>query len=497
MTLPVDRLPSVAIAGDGLTGWMAATALAKAFGSRAGRITVLGLPQRDPLPAFGSSTPAMRLFHEKSAIPEDEFLRATAATFKIATELTGWREPGKSFLHPYGQYGTNIGTLGFHHCWFRLHERAEAADLVNYSLAGLAASLGRFAHPVAETESIFSSFSYGFHFDPVSYREYLKKCALTRGVELEHRKVVDVALRGGDGFIDALLLDDGDRAAADIYLDCTDGEAFLAGTSLQVGYEDWSRWLPCDRMLHWRSAPDADPFPATQIAAGEAGWRWRIPLQDGTSEGAVFCSAFTDAERAKDAGGSGEPVLQSFVNGRRKKFWHKNCIALGGAAGFLEPLEATGIHLAASGIARLLQLLPGPSVSQADADEYNRLLTADFELARDFLILHYHANSRTGSAFWDRCRAADIPASLADRIELFRSRGRIAPRAGEAFLLTNWLSVFSGMGIFPRRYHPFADGLEIDEIRNRMGLIQSAVRRAAEAMPMHRAYLAHALGQSK
>jgi tryptophan halogenase len=298
--MPMGRLPDIVIVGASLAGWMAAAALAKAFGDHASNIRLLDTPQYQSPEAFGSTTPAIRLFHDKLAISEDEVLRKTGGTFKLATRFTRWMGSEGSFLHPYGQYGTSIGTVGFHHCWFRLRQQGEAAALVDYSLAGVAASLGRFARPLSDQDSVFSSFSYGFHFDPKSYADYLRSYAIDRGVIVECSNTFDVALRGSDGFIDALRFDDGRQLVGDIYLDCTESDAVLAEQALHTGYEDWSRWLPCDRLLYCRSAADANPFPITQISAGKAGWRWRIPLRDHTSDGMVFCSNFIDAETARE-----------------------------------------------------------------------------------------------------------------------------------------------------------------------------------------------------
>jgi tryptophan halogenase len=193
---------------------------------------------------------------------------------------------------------------------------------------------------------------------------------------------------------------------------------------------------------------------------------------------------------------SNEPVVASFVNGRRKTFWNRNCVALGAAAGFLEPLESTGLHLIQSGITRLLQLLPARTADGADIDEYNRLTAAEYEQIRDFLILHYHASGYGKSPLWDHCRTMAIPETLAYRMAMFKSRGRVAPQSGDVFFLPNWLSIFAGLNIQPRRYHPFADGLGVEKLRQQMDLIRGAVHQAAETMPSHAAVVAQSLARA-
>jgi tryptophan halogenase len=122
--------------------------------------------------------------------------------------------------------------------------------------------------------------------------------------------------------------------------------------------------------------------------------------------------------------------------------------------------------------------------------EYERLLGAEHRQIRDFLILHYHANGRHGQPFWDHCRAMEIPESLAYRIALFRSRGRVVVEGGEIFSLPNWLSLFDGLALVPRRHHPFADAIPLDDLRQRMQAIRTAIRQAAEFMPTYGNFLA-------
>lgn len=472
----MTHLPKIAIVGGGIAGGMAAAALGHAYKDHASDITLVEAPTNE-LPV-STALPTLRGFHKRLGIGEADFLTRTGALPTLGTKFIGWGGPGQSFFHPFGSYGTSIGTVGFHHCWLRLRALGDETALADYCLAAAAAARGRFAFPAKDASSVLSSFSYGSHFDGVRYTGMLHDYALARGVNHSGRALARAVLRGEDGFIEKLMLEDGGAISADLYIDCSDG--LLIEQALQTGYEDWSRWLPCNRALVSRATENPQPF--TRVAACANGWQW----QDNVAKGGIWCDSFggDTAETFSDA------ARFSFVNGRRKAFWNKNCVALGAAAGFLEPLESTALHLAQNGIARLIQLLPAPTGDPATRAEYDRLMGDQYRQIRDFLILHYHANGRKGQPFWDHCRRVEIPESLAYRIALFRSRGRVVVEGDEIFSLPNWLSIFDGLGIAPRRHHPFADGLQIDDLRQCTQAIRTTIRNAAEAMPDYSDFVA-------
>ncbi|MGC1520568.1 MAG: tryptophan 7-halogenase, partial [Steroidobacteraceae bacterium] len=184
-----------------------------------------------------------------------------------------------------------------------------------------------------------------------------------------------------------------------------------------------------------------------------------------------------------------EPRFLRFTTGRRKKFWNKNCIALGLASGFLEPLESTSIHLIQSGVTQLAAIFPDRTFDPCDADEYNRLLIDEYERIRDFIVLHYKANSR-GEPLWRYCANMDISDALSYRIKLFRSSGRVAFEDRELFVEPNWLSVFVGQGIWPRRYDPLADVVPIETAAIQLSRLRASIRQTAEAMPSHAEFIA-------
>jgi tryptophan halogenase len=478
-------IPGIAIVGGGVAGWMTAAALANALKGR-GRVQLIQTAA-DPPPDLGeAATPQVRAFHAGLGIDEDQLVRRTQATFKLGTSFSDWPRPGRRFFHPFGDYGVSIETVGFHHCWLRLRELGDETEFAAYSLAAAAAALGRFVRPSPDPSSVLSSYGYGLHLDGPRYLEHMRACALAGGVLTPRPRFAGASLRAEDGSIEALVLEGGELIAADLFVDCSD-QGLLIGQALGVGWEDWRQWLACDRTVTVAGASAHDLPPYTQVAGGEGGWRWRMSLQDRVAHGYVYCSGLLSDDAACEAlidrtGARAleAPVFRRFDSGRRRQFWSRNCVAIGPAAAALEPIEGTNLHLIQSAIERLIALLPGGECESADAEEYNRLTIAEIERLRDFLILHHHAAASD----------AALPDALGYKLEGFRARGRVVPYDGEIFQTAGWLSVLDGMGIRPRRHHPFADGLELGALRSRMQALRTVVGQAARSMPTHRDFIA-------
>jgi tryptophan halogenase len=493
-TAPDRRLKTIVIVGGGTAGWMTAAAMARLLGSS----VEIRLVESEEIGTVGvgeSTVPPIRDFNALLGLDEPDFMRATQATFKLGIEFRDWCRPGDAYIHSFAVYGQPIGGVSFHHHWLRLRERGDNAGLDEYSLPIAAAKLGRFAK--VESKGVPAhAFPYAFHFDALLYAAYLRKYAEVRGVRRTEGKVVDAALRGHDGFIESVTLASGERIAGDLFVDCSGFRGLLIEQALHTGYEDWRNWLSCDRGVAVPCEAAADPLPFTRAFASDAGWRWRIPLQHRVGNGYVFCSALMSDDAAWESLRSqlegrplAEPRFLGFVTGRRKKQWNKNCVAIGLAGGFLEPLESTSIGLIQLAILNLLQLLPDCRWNPADADEFNRLMDVEFERIRDFLVLHYHATERGETPFWRDRRAAPIPEALAYKKDIFAERGLIFSHRDDFFQEPSWLSVFLGQNIVPRRFDPLAERLPAEEVAARLQQMRSTIREMAEAMPAHRSFL--------
>ena len=489
---PIRR---ILIVGGGTAGWMTAAAVSHVLN---GTVKV-ELVESEAIGTVGvgeATIPPLILFNALLGIDEDEFIRESQATFKLGIQFRDWFRKGHEYFHPFGQYGTRMGAAAFHQYWLRLHDAGLDPSLDDYSVTTVAAELGRFARPVPDPRSILSQMTYAFHFDASLYARFLRKRAEASGVVRHEGRIADVRLRD-DGFIDSVSLDDGRVLEADFFIDCSGFRGLLIEGALKTGYEDWTHWLPCDRAVAMPCARVEDPTPYTRSTALEAGWQWRIPLQHRTGNGYVYCSEYiSDDEAVARALGNldgevmAEPNFLRFTIGRRKRAWNRNCLAIGLSAGFIEPLESTSIHLIQAGITKLLLSFPDSAFAQPDIDNYNRLMQIEFERARDFVVLHYHATERDDTPLWRQVAAMGIPDTLRVKMEQFRTRGRVFRFDDELFQETSWVAVLLGQGVRPERADPITEVLPLEVTRQRLHQMRAAIRQGVERMPTHDAFIA-------
>ena len=485
------RIRNIAIVGGGTAGWMAAAGLSKSLDGMGIRIRLIESAHIGSVGVGEATIPPLMDFIRQLGIAEDDLVRDVKATYKLGIGYRDWTRPGHFYFHPFGPTGPGIGSIPFQAYWLKMFLAGQAAPLEDYSIQAVAATEERFTRPVHAPNTPLNKITYALHFDASSFARYLRGFAQGRGVERIEGEVRSVSMHPCSGFIESVTLESGEVIAADLFLDCSGFRGLLIEEALETGYEDWSSWLPCDRALVVHSEPAAAPAPYTLVTARDAGWQWRIPLQHRNGNGYVYSSAHVSNDAAEatllanlEGRSLGAPMALRFTPGRRRKAWSRNVVALGLAAGFLEPLEATGIYLIQRGIAMLLRFFPDRDFAAADIDRYNRVLEFEFNRVRDFLLMHYTQTERSG-AFWDHCRSIPLTDTLLEKIELFRSHGRILREDAELFPVMSWLSVMLGQNIIPRRYDPLVDSLDPNKIHSRLEELRTDIKRCVESMPSH------------
>lgn len=487
--MDTKQIKNVVIAGGGTAGWMAAAALAKLLGKNLN----IYLIESDEIATVGvgeATIPALQIFHKLLGIQEQEFMAATQATFKLGIEFGYWRDTHSRYIHSFGAVGKECWAAGFQHFWRRGLALGISEDYGNYCLELEAAKAGKFAHLSSQT------LQYAYHLDATRYAQFLRKFSETLAVKRIEGKIEQVTIQPQSGLIESLTLASGEVVAGDLFIDCTGFRGVLIEQTLQTGYEDWSHWLPCDSALAVQTQALSPAIPYTRATARAAGWQWRIPLQNRVGNGLVYSSRHVSDEEAKqllleniEGDLLSEPRLIKYRTGQRLKHWSKNCVALGLAGGFIEPLESTSIHLIQRGILRLIQLFPTRGISATDVAEFNQQAKAEIEHIRDFIILHYHVNARDDSRFWRHCATMSIPESLAHRIKLFKESGRFFPIEDELFGEYSWVQVMLGQGLMPESYHPIVDAMSPRELEGFLRNIRTPIVRTLADMPAHHEYI--------
>ena len=489
-------MSKVVIVGGGTAGWMAAATLSRAFGPA----LAIELVESDEIGTVGvgeATIPQIRLLASFLGLDEDALLREVQGTLKLGIEFQGWGRPGERYLHAFGAIGRDLGLLPFHHYWQRARLAGRGGGLWDYSLTATAARAGRAARADRPPEGLPLGLVHAWHFDATLVARYLRRQAERTGVRRTEGRIVETLLRGADGFIEGVRLD-GDRVVTgELFIDCSGFRGLLIEEALHAGYEDWTHWLPCDRAVAVPSAAAGPPRPYTQAMARPAGWQWRIPLQHRVGNGHVYCSRFMSEDEATavllrnlEGPPLAEPRPLRFTTGRRKAFWSRNCVALGLASGFMEPLESTSIHLVQSHLQRLISLFPDRRFEPRAIAEHNRQCAFEFERIRDFLILHYHLNARPDEPFWRERREMTVPDTLAHRMALFKAGGRIFREADELFTETGWLQVMTGQGLAPEACHPLAGALNDAQLDGFLADLKTVIGRSVAALPSHGDFIA-------
>ena len=481
-TIDVDR---VVIAGGGTAGWMTAAALSRLVG-RPLQVTLIESEEIGTVGVGEATIPTLLTINRLLGIPEPEFIRETRGTFKLGIQFENWRHEGHSYIHSFGDTGRGCWAGGFHHFWLRAQKEGLHGDYGDYCPELKAAEQNKFG--ILKEHKV----NYAYHLDATRYGQYLRAMAEGSGVRRVEGKIDQVELAPGDGSIVALTMESGERIEGDLFIDCTGFRALLIEQALKTGFDDWSHWLPCNRALAVQSELHGEPPPYTRAIAHDAGWRWRIPLQHRAGNGLVYCSDYLSDDDARDRllNAIDEPTLIEprpirFTTGQRKQYWNKNCIALGLASGFIEPLESTSIHFIQNGIMWLLLMFPDKQIEPSTVEEYNTRMRTEAEHIRDFIVLHYIANERHGDPFWDACRNMELPASLQHRMSLFERTARVFKPQDDVFSENSWVQVMLGQGITPQGYHNIADALSLQQLKELMDNAKTHSERIVSALPPH------------
>ncbi|MGH8853915.1 MAG: tryptophan halogenase family protein [Telluria sp.] len=499
-----EPIKDIVIVGGGTAGWMTAAALSTMLNGRYN----IRLVESDEIGIVGvgeATIPMIQRFNRVLGIDENEFMRETQGSFKLGVEFVNWGRLGERYMHGFGRLGQDLATLPFDQYWQKMRRAGKAAPLEEYSITRMAAKANKFMPPRFDVpNSPLRDINYAYHFDASLYAKFLRKLAEARGVVRIEGKITRATQRAGDGYIDAVELENGARVEGELFIDCSGFRGLLIEQLLQTGYEDWNHWLPADRALAVPCESVAAMTPYTRATAHQSGWQWRIPLQHRTGNGHVYCSRYISDDEAAatllanlDGKALADPRLIKFRTGMRKLSWNRNVVAVGLASGFLEPIESTSIHLIQSTIQRLVDFFPDRGFSPIVRDEFNRQSRFEYERIRDFIILHYKLNQRTDSPYWTACANMAIPETLQHKMDLYRTHGRVVRVDNELFSEVGWIQVFEGQNMPIEGYHPLADTQSDADIADYLGGVRDVIAKCVKVMPTHDEYIANTCAAKK
>lgn len=486
-----NNLRSICIVGGGTAGWMAANLLSSALRGSNITITLIESPDIASIGVGESTVPSIMDFLSFCSIDPKDFIESVGGSFKLGIRFDNWLNSSNSFFHPFGRVGEKINGYEFYQAWIKTICDGYETRWVDHSPSAVMAENDRFILASPQQKMQFPQYNYALHIDAVLAARYLRAVAQSNGVQRIEDSVTNVIVNDQQ-FIDTVELANGDSIAADFFIDCTGFKSVLIEGALNIGYESWGNYLLCDRAAVVQTENKGDAHPYTIATARDAGWTWKIPLQYRIGNGYVFSSQFCSDKKAVDTlleSVEGrvltEPKIIPFATGKRKKIWHKNCLALGLSSGFLEPLESTAIHLIYQTLIHFIKHFPDKDFDPHVERKFNQSIDVDYQEIRDFIILHYCTSQREDTEFWKKCKLMDIPDTLQEKIEVFRSRGQLYNQPEQFFGNDSWISILEGMNIRPKKHHPLMDSFDKFYLAKLLDGNARKIRDGVKKMPFH------------
>ena len=511
----------VVIVGGGTAGWMTASHLRKSLPGI--DITLIESSNIKTVGVGEATFSTIKLFFDFLGLDESDWMPSCNATYKLAIKFVNWRATPGHFFHPFQRYdiveGFNLGEW-----WLKLQDHEGPFDYSCFLVPAMCDALRspRFLDGRVFDEKVQDFFTvdlqgkknilaehkvqypYAYHFDAGLLAEFLKRYGIERGVQQIVDDVAEINLRE-DGSIDHLVTREHGIVQGDLYVDCTGFRGLLINQTLAEPFLPFSESLLCDRAVAMQVPRDIETHginPFTTATALSAGWVWDIPLYGRIGTGYVYSSQFlsqemAEAELRRHLGPDAGEVKASHIAmriGRCRNSWVKNCVAIGLASGFVEPLESTGIFFIQHGIEELVNHFPGSVIDEETVRSYNRVVGSCIDGVRDFLILHYRASDRADTGFWQATKNVQFSDELAERLELWKKRlpnpRNINPHF-HGFEAYSYSVMLLGLNYRPSASLPALDHIGPEKALQAFRLLHAKAQRLVSTLPSQLEYLTH------
>jgi tryptophan halogenase len=485
-------LSEIVVVGCDADLWLAALALRRALGRSGPRVTAVELPSTAPKSAVVACLPQVTALHDKLGLAEASLLAATQASYTHGQAFVGRGVDWQPFFHAWAPYEWPAGGLPFFPCWLKARATGLDARLEEFCLPAVAAREGRIV-VAPEPDGARGPSHAGLHVESARYAAYLKSAARALGLPIVEASSIAVERRADA--ISAVLVDvTGARVEGELFVDATGTDALLIGELGGVDSIDGRADSGVDRILTARAPRFRRVPPLSEVRVGPAGWTALHPTPALTAVTHAYSSQVTSDEEAAQHASAAADVAIADVEirapriGVRREPWRQNCVALGAAAGALDPIHDAATLVLQLGIVHLLTLLPDTSACQAERAEYNRVLSSSLARLMDFQAAFYRL-APVGGAFWDAGRARAPSSELDFKIAAFRARGLFAPMEDDVFPAESWQALLTGFGLYPESLPPVVSGAAMAPIATELARQRRRVRDAMKRLPQHEEYL--------
>lgn len=450
------------IVGGGTAGWMAANLFAQRWGRERAEVTLIESPEIGIIGVGEGSTPSLKRFFEVLGIAEADWMPACNATYKASIRFKDWSPASglADYSHPFlTQVDLHTEEAFTLNCRNRRLGHPVPTRPDDFFLNGVLAAQGK--APIAPAHFPFRM-EYGYHFDSALLGAYLRDTAVARGVVHLARKVVGHE-RAGNGNLTAVLTERGERVEGDLFVDCSGFAALLMEGALEVPFRSFKDNLFNDSAVVIPTPLAGEPPVETTSTALSSGWMWSIPLTSRVGNGYVYSADFLSADAAeaelRAALGLRDSPIEarrlSFRVGQRERHWDHNCLAVGLAQGFIEPLEATALHLVLNTVELFIDSFERGNFTARERDSFNAVLSERIEQVRDYIVAHYKLNTRDDSDYWRANREnMSLSEPLLHILDVWFRRGDLGgelERQGHLshFTSASWHCLLAGYGAFP------------------------------------------------